>query len=251
MPKANKWGEDGRGSGAPGAGPGGRRRGGGSPFWPLSAAYQESERKAHRQKSSSVRKVPLRSLISPGARRATAGPRPHGPGGTGAGARGPGGGGGPGPGARRSCGPGRDGYGQGGNGDGGGGMRAGCSSAAHGAGGLDLRLGRGRAGLGQGGKSRGPAGSGTAAESTVEGRGGRDLKGPHHSLPLGAPPRGGVGGQLPGSQRSHLRIVAHAWNSAPQESRGYSGGEEGSAIVQQGQTAETACPLKSPFGKIP
>uniref|UniRef100_A0A4W2F7W1 Sequestosome 1 n=1 Tax=Bos indicus x Bos taurus TaxID=30522 RepID=A0A4W2F7W1_BOBOX len=43
-----------------GAAPAGR----GSPFWPLSAAYQESEKKAHRQKSSSVRKAPLRSLIS-------------------------------------------------------------------------------------------------------------------------------------------------------------------------------------------
>lgn len=79
-------GEDGRGSGAPGAGLRGRRRGGGSPFWPLSAAYQESDRKAHRQKSSSVRKVPLRSLISPDARRAPAGPRPHGPGDRGRGA---------------------------------------------------------------------------------------------------------------------------------------------------------------------
>lgn len=64
---------------------GGRRRGRGSPFWPLSAAYQESERKAHRQKSSSVRKAPLRSLISSGARWAPAGPRPHGPGGPGPG----------------------------------------------------------------------------------------------------------------------------------------------------------------------
>lgn len=112
MPKANKWGEDGRGSGAPGAGLSGRRRGGGSPFWPLSAAYQERERKAHKQKSSSVRKVPLRSLISPGARRAPAGPRPHGPGdrgrGTGARRR-------RGPRPRRNCGPGRDRYGQGGN----------------------------------------------------------------------------------------------------------------------------------------
>lgn len=85
-PAANKWGDDGRGSGAPGAGLRGRRRGGGSPFWPLSAAYQESERKAHRQKSSSVRKVPLRSLISPGARRAPVGPRLHGPGDRGRGA---------------------------------------------------------------------------------------------------------------------------------------------------------------------
>lgn len=66
----------------------GARRGRGSPFWPLSAAYQESERKAHRQKSSSVRKVPLRSLISSGARRAPAGPRPHGPGSRGRGAGG-------------------------------------------------------------------------------------------------------------------------------------------------------------------
>jgi hypothetical protein len=66
----------------------GRQRGlgGGSPFWPLSAAYQDSERKAHRQKSSSVKKVPLRSLISSGARRAPAGPRPHGPGHRGRGA---------------------------------------------------------------------------------------------------------------------------------------------------------------------
>lgn len=62
-----------------GAAPAGR----GSPFWPLSAAYQESEKKAHRQKSSSVRKAPLRSLISSGTRWAPAGPRPHGPGGRG------------------------------------------------------------------------------------------------------------------------------------------------------------------------
>lgn len=96
----------------PGAGSTREADGGGrgSPFWPLSAAYQESERKAHRQKSSSVRKVPLRSLIS-GARRAPAGPRPHGPGdrGPGAGAgrrRGPRprGGEGWGPGAGRGCG---------------------------------------------------------------------------------------------------------------------------------------------------
>lgn len=105
------------------------------------------------------------------------------------------------------------------------GVRAGCSSAVHGAGGLDLRLGPGRAGLGQGGKSRGPAGSGTAAESTGEGRGGRDLKGPHHSMPLGAPGGGGVGGQLLGSRRARLGIVALAWNSSPQESSGYSGDE--------------------------
>lgn len=66
------------------AGPAGR--GSRLPFWPLSAAYQDSERKAHRQKSSSVRKVPLRSLISSDARRAPAGPRLHGPGNRGRGA---------------------------------------------------------------------------------------------------------------------------------------------------------------------
>lgn len=224
MPKANKWGEHGRGSGAPGAGLSGRWRVGGSPFWPLRAAYQESDRKAHKQKSSSVRKVPLRSLISPDARRAPAGPRPHGPGDRGRGT-----------GARRRRGPrprsaeelrarerrlraGRE-WGRGWR------VRSSCSSAVRGAGGLDLRLGRGRAGLGQGGKSRGPAGSGTAAESTGEGRGGRDLKGPHHSPPLGAPRGGGVGGQLPGSRRARLGKVACAWNSAPQESHGYSGDE--------------------------
>lgn len=74
-------GSRGRRRGGRGAGQG--RRGRGSPFWPLSAAYQESEKKAHRQKSSSVRKAPLRSLISSGTRWAPAGPRPHGPGGRG------------------------------------------------------------------------------------------------------------------------------------------------------------------------
>lgn len=140
---------------------------GGSPFWPLSAAYQESERKAHKQKSSSVRKVPLRSLISPGARRAPAGPRPHGPGDRGRGA---------GAGRRRGA-PAPDRGGAVGpeevatswTGMRTSGSRAGCSFAARGAGGLGRRLGRGRAGLGQGGKSRGPAGSGTAAESTAKG----------------------------------------------------------------------------------
>lgn len=171
--------------------------------------------------------MPLRSLISPDARRAPAGPRPHGPGDRGRGT-----------GARRRRGPrprsaeelrarerrqraGRE-WGRGWR------VRAGCSSAVRGPGGLDLRLGpgrgRGRAGLGQGGKSRGPAGSGTAAESTGEGRGGRDLKGPHHSPPLGAPREGGVGGQLPGSRRARLGIEARAWNSA-RESRGSSGDE--------------------------
>lgn len=112
-PAANKWGRAGRGvrprrpggEGAPApasgrlprrapeprgpgrrpgrAGSGAAPAGRGSPFWPLSAAYQESEKKAHRQKSSSVRKAPLRSLISSGTRWAPAGPRPHGPGGRG------------------------------------------------------------------------------------------------------------------------------------------------------------------------
>lgn len=138
----------------PGAGQAvGRGLGGeGSPFWPPSAAYQESERKAHRQRSSSVRKVPLRSLISSGARRAPARPRPHGPGGPGRGA-GSGGDGGPGPGAGR----------------GGARGRAGLESAPPG---LRVRsagtgpcsaAGPGRAGLGWAARAAARPGSGAAA----------------------------------------------------------------------------------------
>lgn len=195
-------GEDGRGSGAPGAGLRGRRRGGGSPFWPLSAAYQESDRKAHRQKSSSVRKVPLRSLISPDARRAPAGPRPHGPGdrgrGAGAGRRR----GAPAPERGGAAGPEEAAAVWAGRGTGGGAGRAAPPRRAA----LAASVG-GWAGAGQGWARRQEPRPGWIRDRRRvdgEGRGGRDLKGPHHPLPLGAPRGGGVGGQRPGSRWAKL-----------------------------------------------
>lgn len=152
-----------------GAEPGG---GGGSPFWPLSAAYQESERKAHRQKSSSVRKVPLRSLISSGARRAPAGPKPHGPRsrGRGAGAgrrREPRPRGGEGLGAR-----GRAGRRAGGAGDRAGRRADGCSGARarrRGRPRLGGWAGPGWARLGWAARAAARPGSGAAAESAAQG----------------------------------------------------------------------------------
>lgn len=209
---------------AAGRGPGGE----GSPFWPPSAAYQERERKAHRQRSSSVRKVPLRSLISSGARRAPAGPRPHGPGGPGRGA-GPGGGGdgGPGPGAGRGGARGRAGLGS---------APPGLWARVAGTGPRSA-AGPGRTGLGWAARAAARPGSGATAESAARGGAGRPgFKGAAAPAVAASTTRRRGGDQLP-PWESGPRVGSRVRGCGPpwvrlQVGRGGDLRECGSAAVQ-------------------